>query len=279
MTRPRLTRVLPLLLSGLLATGGSACAAELRNNPPSPLMSIAICDDENEWPPASYFVRRGGVRTEAMAGYALDVLDEIFTRLNIRYSVTLIPWPRCVAVATKGEQYQMILNFSYNAERLKQFYFSRAYYATTTYYYYSRKNNPQGLAIHGAADLRKYRACGVQGFNYTGYGFGPHEVDQGTKDFTSLIAKVKLGRCALFVEKDEIMVAFAKIGKNYLADPDLAKAPVPGMKPTRFYFGISRNFARAAELHTLIDDQLLLMEESGRLVELWKKASATTVAR
>jgi polar amino acid transport system substrate-binding protein len=115
----------------------------------------------------------------------------------------------------------------------------------------------------------------VQGFNYAGYGFGPHEVDQGTKDFPSLVAKIKLGRCDLFVEKDEIMQGFAKIGKDYLADPEMAKSAVPGMKLTRFYFGISRNFERADELLRAIDDELLIMEESGRLGELWKKASAT----
>jgi polar amino acid transport system substrate-binding protein len=241
-------------------------------------MTVSICDDDNEWPPYSYFQRKDGVKTEKLGGYAIDVIEDIFARHRIRYDIKLIPWPRCVAVSTLGTDYHMVLNMSYSPERVKNYLFSRAYYSTTTYYYYSKHNHPKGLAIAGPADLRKHRVCGVQGFNYTSYGFVPGEIDQGAKDFSALIAKVKLGRCALFVEKDEVMSAYSKIGKPYLADPDLAKAPVPGMKPTRFYFGISRKFAHSIELLDLIDSELLLMEENGRLAALWKKASAQVQA-
>jgi polar amino acid transport system substrate-binding protein len=274
MTSLRWPKVLSHMAIGLLAVHVGAPAAELRTSPPNPLMSVDICDDENEWPPASYLVRKDGIKTTSLAGYAIDVLDEIFEKRRVKYSIELIPWPRCMAVATMGEKYQMVVNFSYNADRIAHFYYTRAFYTTTTFYYYSRKSFPDGLPIRAPADLKKFRVCGVQGFNYAGYGFGPRDVDQGTKDFPSLIAKIKLGRCDLFVEKDEIMVGFGKIGKNYLADPELAKAAVPGMKPTRFYFGISRNFARGNELRQLLDDELLMMEESGRLAELWKKATA-----
>ena len=272
MTSPRWYSV--FLLWCLAASPGHAARPAQDSAAAQTPLVISICDDDNEWPPYSYFQRKDGVKTEKLSGYAIDVIDDIFSRHRIRYEINLIPWPRCVAVSTLGTNYHMVLNMSYSPERMKNYLLSRAYYSTTTYYYYSIRNSPNGLAIDGPADLRKYRVCGVQGFNYTNYGFAPGEVDQGAKDFTALISKVKLGRCALFLEKDEVMTAYGKIGKNYLADPDIAKAPVPGMKPTRFYFGISRKFARSEELRELIDGELLLMEENGRLAALWKKASS-----
>ncbi len=270
MKKPCLTGVSACLIACLLGSHGSALAREA----PAPAHSVAICDDENEWPPYSYYLRAGDKKTAEVTGYAVSVLHEIFSRRGVTYSIELIPWPRCLAVSIIGKQYGMVLNMTYNAERAKSFLFSRPYYSTTSYYYYSRHNYPGGLAVASAADIRKHRVCGIQGYNYEGYGMAPGEVDQGAKNFVALINKVKLGRCALFMEKDEVMTGYAAIGKHYLADPDLGKAPIPGLKPSQFYFGISKRHAQAEELRKLIDEELLHMEASGRLVELWKKAGA-----
>jgi polar amino acid transport system substrate-binding protein len=237
-------------------------------------MSVAICDDENEWPPYSYYLRANGEKTSTVTGFAVDVIHDIFSRRGVDYTIDLIPWPRCLAVATLGREYGMVINLSYNAERNKNFYFSRPYYATTAFYYYSRRNHPAGLSIAKPSDIGKYRVCGVQGYNYEGYGLAPGKVDQGAKDFNALISKVKLGRCALFLEKNEVMTGYALIGKNYLADPDIEKAPIPGMKPNLFYLGISKRFAHAEALHALIDAELVHMEANGRLAQLWRTASA-----
>ncbi len=236
-------------------------------------ISIAICDDENEWPPYSYYQRIDGKKTATVTGFAVAVIGDIFSRRGVDYSILLIPWPRCLAVAMLGKQYGMVLNMSSNDERTRTFLLSRPYYATTTYYYYSRRNYPEGLPIASAADLHKYRVCGVQGYNYEGYGLAPGAVDQGARNFEALISKVQLGRCALFLEKDEVMMGYAAIGKNYLADPDIGKAPLPGVKPKLFYFGISKRYAHAEEVRALIDEELQHMESNGRLAELWRKSS------
>ena len=254
-----------------------AAHAKAPDTAPHAAMSIAICDDGNEWPPYSYYQRIDGKKTATVTGFAVAVIGDIFSRHAVHYTIDLIPWPRCVAVATIGSEYGMVLNMSYNVERTRSFLFSRPYYATTSYYYYSRRNYPKGLPIGAAADLGKYKVCGVQGYNYEGYGLAAGEVDQGAKDFSALINKVKLGRCALFLEKDEVMMAYAAIGKNYLADPDIAKAPIPGMKPDLFYFGISKRYAHADEVLALIDGELQQMEANGRLAELWRKASTFPV--
>lgn len=263
----------PLLGACLL----SPLAVAAADAPPPRLatpLHVAICDDENEWPPYSYFRRTGGKKTEEVTGYAVAVIREVFARHGVTHTINMIPWPRCLAVSAMGKQYAMVLNMSHNPERERTYLFSRPYYATTAYYYYSRRNHPRGLQIKSPDDIRKYRVCGVQGYNYDGYGMKPGEVDQGAKNFSALISKVQLGRCALFLEKDEVMTAYAAIGKNYLADPDIGKAPIPNMKPNPFYFGVSKKFERAEELRALIDESLIHMEGNGRLAELWRKAAS-----
>lgn len=272
MTKTRFRSLSLWLAVGLCAAHGSALSAAART-----ALSVAICDDENEWPPYSYYQRIDGKKTTRVVGFAVDVIDDIFNRHGIDYSVDLIPWSRCLAVSSLGRDYAMVFNLSYNAERAKAFLLSRPYYATTSYYYYSRRNHPKGLAINSLADLKKYRVCGVQGYNYDGYGLSSGEVDQGARSFTALISKVKLGRCALFPEKDEVMMGYAAIGKDYLSDPDIGKAPIPGMKPDLFYFGVAKRYAHAEEVHAMIDAALVQMESNGRLAELWRKASAGAV--
>lgn len=274
MAKTRSRSFHPWLAMWLFAAHGGAFAAVAPSG-----MSVAICDDENEWPPYSYYQRVDGKKTANVVGFAVDVIHEIFNRHGIEYSIDLIPWSRCLAVSTLGKDYAMVFNLSYNAERARSFLLSRPYYATTSYYYYSRRNHPRGLAINSVADLKKYRVCGVQGYNYDGYGLPAGQVDQGARSFTALISKVKLGRCALFLEKDEIMTGYAAIGMNYLADPDIGKAPIPGMKPDLFYFGVSKRYAHAEEVHAVIDEELLHMESNGRLAELWRKASAMAAKR
>jgi polar amino acid transport system substrate-binding protein len=268
MTTTRFKSCLPWLALCLFAVHVNTLAARV----PRSGIAISICDDENEWPPYSYYQRVGGKKTANLTGFAVAVINDIFSRRGVDYNIDLIPWPRCLAVTTLGKDYGMVLNMSYNAERAKSFFFSRPYYATTAYYYYSRRNHPGGLPVATAADISKYRVCGVQGYNYEGYGLGPGEVDQGAKDFVALISKVQLGRCALFMEKDEVMMGYAAIGKNYLADPDIGKAPIPGLKPMLFYFGISKRYSHAEEVHAMIDEELQQMESNGRLAELWRKA-------
>lgn len=246
-----------------------ACAAAC--NVYASVNHVAICEDENEWPPYVYRQRTSDGTPGKLTGYAVEVVNEIFSRHGIRSTLDLLPWTRCQAVATLGKQYQMVLNLSYNQERMRGFLMTRAYYSTNTYYYYSRRHYPGGLKIKSPADLHNYRVCGIHGYNYLNYGFAPNEVDQGARDFTSMIAKLHAGRCALFLEKHEVMAGFKAIGKDYLADKELVGERVPGMRPTAFYIGISRRYEHAHELRTLVDDELLRMEETGRLAEIWRK--------
>jgi polar amino acid transport system substrate-binding protein len=263
-----------LMCGALLAAAVPASAADLppTAEPGKPL-AVSICEDENEWPPYSYFLRVNGQKSRKLAGYAVDVIDDILTRHQISYRIDMIPWSRCLAVAKLGKQYQMVLNLSFSPERMQALLFSRPYYSTTVYYYYSKRHHADGLAIKGPADLRAHRLCGVRGYNYVGYGIDAKAIDQGAGDFTALIAKMHLGRCDMFLEKNEIMTGYGAIGRDYLADPDIGRAPMPGIKPGLFHFGVSRQFPQAEVLRSLIDQELVKMEDSGRLQELWTRAT------
>lgn len=237
--------------------------------------SISICDDANEWPPYTYFERVEGNKSSKVVGFSIDVLDEIFARHQIRYTITMLPWARCLLEVKKGKHYQMVLDITAGPEREAMFWLSRPVYFTNTYYFYSRKKFPQGLNILAMADLKAYRVCGIHGYsvNYTGFRdfFKPGEVDQGTKDYKALIAKLHAQHCDLFLEQFQAMQGYAVIGQPFLDDQHLAREPMPGLIPSPFRFAISRGYAAGESLLRIINEELEQMEASGRLKALWKK--------
>lgn len=238
-------------------------------------ISISICDDENEWPPYIFFERSGGQKGDKVVGFSIDVLNDIFSRHQIRYGITMLPWARCLLEVSKGSKFQMVLDLSTSPEREIDYWISQAYYTSNTYYYFSRKKYPQGLSIKAMVDLKKYRVCGIHGYNvnYAGYlgFFKPGEIDQGTKTFEALIEKIHLQRCDVFLEQYQAMQGYALIGKPFLDDPALGREPMPGLLPSPFHFAISRQFVHGENLMKLIDQELKRMENNGRLKELWKK--------
>lgn len=240
--------------------------------------TISICDDENEWPPYIYFERNGVKKSDKVIGFSIDVLEEIFSRHQMRYNIKMLPWARCLLEVKNGNKYQMALDISTSPERAANFWISQTYYTTNTYYFYSRKLHPQGLSINAMADLKKYRVCGIHGYNinYAGYidFFKPGEMDQGAKDLHALIAKIHLQRCDVFLEQYQAMLGYALIGSAFLDDPALGREPMPGLAPSPFHFAISRKFSHGERLMTLIDLELKRMESTGRLKELWKNRVA-----
>ena len=238
-------------------------------------ISISVCDDENEWPPYIFFERMEERKGAKVVGFSIDVLEDIFSRHQIRYTITLLPWARCLLEVNNGRKYQMVLDLTTSPERKIAYWISQAYYSTNTYYYFSRKKYPQGLSIKGMADLKKYRVCGIHGYNinYVGYlgFFKPGEIDQGTKTFDALIEKIHLQRCDVFLEQYQAMQGYALIGKPFLDDTQLGREPMPGLLPSPFHFAISRQYVHGENLMKLIDGELKQMESTGRLKELWKK--------
>lgn len=249
-------------------------APDCQANSVAPPSKIAICEDGSEWPPYTYFERREGKKSERIIGFAVDVVHDIFSRNGLQYSLELIPWARCQAEVRLGKNFQMALNLSYSEERARNYLLTRPYYQTTSYYFYSRRHNPNGLPIHSVADLKSYAVCGLLGYNYTGYGLKPGEVDQQARDFPAVIAKLHNRRCDLFVEKLEIMTGFLVIGEPFLQDKDLGRAAIPGMEQAPFHMAISPAMPQASALRKLLDEELLKMENSGKLKLLWQKYAA-----
>lgn len=72
---------------------------------------IAVCSDENYWYPFSYVNDSGKAE-----GIHVDMLEYILEKLEYDYSITPLPWKRCL-LETRDGKYDAVLSASYKSER------------------------------------------------------------------------------------------------------------------------------------------------------------------
>lgn len=258
-----------LLAAGTAAPGsiaGGGAGAALPDK-----LTISVCDDDAEWPPFTFYRRADGVKTKKIIGSAVDALDRILRPAGISYTIELLPWKRCQLEIMAGTRYQLALNASYSAERERDFLLSRPFYRLTSQYFYSRKQHPEGLAIKGPADLKRYRVCGLAGYNYSTYGLIPEEMELGYNGFANMIAKLHAGRCDLFVEKREIIQGFTVVDPEMarlLADPQFAAGTLPGVRDAPFHMIVSRAVPYGQALQQLLDVGIAELEASGEMQKI-----------
>lgn len=254
---------LPALVLLLLGTGAHAEA---------PVHELSVCDDGSEWPPYTYYLRDGeGRSTGVLTGFAVDVLQAIAQRDGVTVRLTLLPWARCQMEVEHGRNFQMALNASYSDERERKYLLTQAYYSTTHYYFYSRRHARDGWPIHSLDDLARLQVCGVRGYNYAAYRLPPERLDMGARDFASVVTKLHAERCQVAVEKLEVVAGYRVTGKDLLADPDLGRAPIPGMPKGEFHMLVSRQHPQGAALRAWLDTGLKRLRDSGELQQLQRR--------
>ena len=235
--------------------------------------TVSICDDSAGWPPFTYLIHIDGKKK--VVGFTVDVLNTIFKKAGLKYSIVLQPWKRCLAEVAHGVHKQMLLNASYNENRAKTYLFSDPVYITVPNYFYSKDTFPKGIKITKPEDLKKYKVCGLLGYNYKIYGLEDEQVDTSTKNFDSLIPKLKLNRCQVFIEQYEIIAGFGITrNHNYLGESWLGHAPLPYMKPTSFYMLFTRN-KEGRRLQAIVNKGLEAIKASGEYDDLLKRYHLT----
>jgi len=231
--------------------------------------TIAICDDEAEWPPYTFYIRKDGKPTKEISGYSVDIIKLILDEQKIKYTIKLLPWKRCQFLLSAGTV-DILLNASYSEERDQKYYLSASHYQTMPYYFYSKKKHPKGLAVQKLADLKKYQAGGLLGYNYMIYGLEDHNIDLGAGNFDQIFKKLEFGRFDFFIEQLAIITGLKSIGKDYLKGDNIGYQLVPEMKPTYFHMLFTKN-EEGLKLQKIVNSGLEKMKKDGTLDNLLKK--------
>ena len=233
------------------------------------LDSVSICDDDDEWPPYTFYERKNGHKTDRLTGYSVELVGEIFRDEDVAFQISLQPWKRCYENVKQGKV-NMFLSGTVTDKRNQDFYISKPAYTTHGYYFYSTKFYPQGLKIKSLEDLKSYRIGGRLGCNYTPYGIDETLLRVSTFSFQSLVQCLNINRCDLFLEKIELLTGHAFVNSNVFSDQALGYAPIPGAAPETFHIMFTKS-TKGLRLKSIIDAGIGRMEEDGRLKGLHDK--------
>lgn len=257
------TRVTFFLLGCLLNSLAGSAAARASASP------VRVCGDAQEWAPFS-FVERGRQGPAAPpTGYSVELLQRILAARGLQFELTLVPWSRCLAGIENG-LYAMALDTSLNPERRRKFLFSRAYYWLTPAYFYVA-GQPEPL-IRALADLKRYRICGVMGWNYeTTFDLAADQIDTSATSLLNVFMKLKARHCELLVEQVEIVRGLRNVGGPDYRQMGLAYRAIPGASKVPFHMIVSRKIANGPALVKLLDEGIAGLLESHGADDLARK--------
>lgn len=230
---------------------------------------VQICDDGDEWPPFTYYQRVEGKPSRTITGFSVDVIRSILNKHRIPFSITLLPWKRCLGSVENGETYAMALSVSKNPDREKRYLFSTAYYKTHYYVFYSKAKFQKGLDIKSQADLNNFRLGGVKGYAYSALNFVDKSKMILANSYPDLVKMMKAGRLDVFAEDYEVMAGMASIGVlDVIDDDEIGRVQLPGIGGNPFHMIFSRVNPRGVELLNLVNAELEKMRQSGELGKL-----------
>ena len=227
---------------------------------------VMICDDNSEWPPYSYFPRiEGKADTSRLTGAMIELIDKIFDLIQMDYTITAIPWKRClyeVANFAHHQTYEIAIEGTLSEERLDHYYVTSYVYTTTGGYWYSKAKYPQGPIVKSPQDLKHYNLCGIFGYNYAGYGVSPDSISSHPKSYQAAFDMISLGRCDLFLSN--IPTVLGKVTLGELTVPEgVVGAKVPGVESGTFHIFIAKTSPRALALLTNINQALHVLTFRG----------------
>ena len=228
--------------------------------------SVKICDDEAGWPPYVYNpIENGKADKSKIEGAAIDFVNRIFEEVGLEHSTELLPWKRCLAeVENFGDRgnFEMFQNGSYNAERTKIYYISESIYETGRGLFYSTKKFPDGLDVNSVEDAKKYKVCGVHGYNYIDWNLADNQIETSAKSTEQALKKVAAGRCDVVPSAIEPIYGSAAIGKPIVPN-GVKPHVVEFLDKTTFHIYIAKTSPRGEELRDKINAAIKKLRADG----------------
>jgi len=233
---------------------------------------VIIClDSETEWPPYSYHPlgEDGEVDSSRHVGASVDLIEKVFSVIDIDFEVRQMPWPRVLA-ALKGidgtELCEVTWDTSVNEERLSWLMFTEPIYKIHSGGFYNKEKLPDLDSFWGLAQLFSYNMCGIRGYDYSPIDGLLSTLVAREQQALDLVA---LGRCDIFVSTIEPIVYGAKLGL-YKMDENTVHLIGKGFDRI-MHAAVSKASPRAKELHNKISNVLGQLRKSGEIERIFVK--------
>jgi len=263
---PYATRLLALLDAGIARMDQDGSLQRILANyvPPQPAVprELRACGDAAGYAPYTYARRDGSGAAE---GYNVDYLNAALARSGRKASVTLLPWKRCLLLASQGK-YDLILDAADLPQRRRDFLLAPPHYQATPVLVYPQDRALPALA--NKAQLANVRRCVVAGWDFSISGTRERpELIVTAGNIQAAFAMLRHGRCSLLHYQLELLRALQQQGMQDVAGMQYRTVPWAPAAP--MHYGIARSQPHAEALYDLLADaitQMAATEQPARLL-------------
>ncbi|QLG89732.1 amino acid ABC transporter substrate-binding protein [Chitinibacter bivalviorum] len=236
-----------LCLTALLTLSTAGVAAAMPNQ-------LSICWEDGLKPPYLMLDAQGQV-----AGIAVDMVNEILRRQQIRPKHIIMPWKRCLAEVESGSV-DLVPNSSYRDERAQYALFTEPLYDTHVVLFYNVKRFNVRPQIRSVDDMKRYSLGGILGFNYDQYG-GQLNIDTSAKSRDILLRMMMAGRFDVAIEQLEVIQMMRQ--QNEVNLEQIAYLPDPVQPVKHFHILVSKKHPQAAAVKKMLDDGIAGLKRDG----------------
>ncbi|WP_284383290.1 substrate-binding periplasmic protein [Litoribrevibacter albus] len=251
-----------LILGALLVINAHASTDHLTQNAP-----VAVCDDENLWPPYAF------IQDHTLTGAMIETTKAIFNLANIPYQIHLTPWKRCLYQVEhfQGDPtFEVFINGTYSEERASKFLVSQTVYSTGNAYFYSKDMFDAAPHIKTLSDLNDFSVCGVHGYNYDMYKIKARQLSVVANDLHSAFRLLKSGRCEVILNAYSVPYG-SLFTDNPMIDDSIEAKIFEELPAQSFHVFVSKKTPRAGFLINQINQAITTMKNNGQIDAIFRK--------
>lgn len=243
---------------------------------------VKVCDDTSPWPPFSYPapIQKGQI-TIRYTGAMVEFLEVLFAEINLEYTLKHKPWKRCLEELKNSsgpDDIEIVINASSNPERVKNYHVSKPIYHLNPGVFYSIHRYPKGLDLKSPGDLKKYKICGVRGYNYQEYGLVDSDLFFVSGTLKKILKMVGTGRCEVVVSSIEPVLGSKLFGDSILPN-NVRIIKIPYSKASPFHLLIARNSSRGLRLLEQMNFAIDKLMKDGTWARIMNKYQALMDAK
>lgn len=228
---------------------------------------VRACDNDQDYPPFRW--REFGPEGELnVHGLGFTLLRQILGKHGWRLELELLPLRRCLSEVASGENYQVVITSSPNAEREQTYLLTAAFDQVSFHSFYLRSRFPDYPPVETKRDLQRRKVCGLAGHNFAMFGLPPGRIDTGAESFAAVFQKLRSGRCEVLPYNLEAIEGLRLIGQDVLGSGEFAHNQILDVPPTPLVMLIAKPYRHGEALRELINRELADLQASGELQRL-----------
>ena len=228
---------------------------------------INICAEDAGWIPYSRPVKLKAGGGYEFTGYNRDVAEAVFTKHNIKFKFEIRPWQRCLKEAIDGNIH-IVLDAAANDERRRDYLLTNSVYKMTPAYFYHSDNDKSFKMKSADFILNNTPICGQSGYTYKNFGIPNEEVKKLSKALRRIIDLVRAKRCRIGLTRLEVLQRELPEAKGA---EDISYSMIKDAKKEEFFWLINKKFNFSDDLKRIINNELRVLEQSGKLKEISNK--------